>query len=297
MREQPPVPPAGDRPGPARDEDVWRALSEWRGRRQPFVLATVVASRGFTPRKPGARMLIAADGATVGTIGGGAIEQKIMAEARALLGRGGTALIETHLTRELGMCCGGEMSVFLECMSAAPRLHLFGAGYIAKPLAAIAAGCGFDVEVIDGRSEWATEARFPTSRVVLRAPEVYARELETDAGDYAVVVTHDHALDQQIVQALLPRPLRFIGMIGSVPKHRKFVLRLRARGFPEDQIARLRTPLGADIGAETPEEIAVSVMAEIVAVRRGVPAPPRAKPARIAAGAPRASDVDETEEP
>lgn len=295
MSERPPVPPAGDVPGPVRDEDVWRALLEWRGRRRPFVLATVVASRGFTPRKPGARMLIAADGGTVGTIGGGAIERKVMDEARALLARGGTALIETHLTRELGMCCGGEMSVFLECMTAAPRLHLFGAGYIAKPLAAIAAGCGFDVEVIDARPEWATEARFPTSRVTVRAPEVYARELDTTADDYAVIVTHDHALDQQIVQALLPRPLRFIGMIGSVPKYRKFVLRLRARGFPEDQIARLRTPLGADIGAETPEEIAVSVMAEIVAVRRGVPAPPRSAPP-LTSGAVSA-EPDETEVP
>lgn len=295
MSERPPVPPAGDVPGPARDEDVWRALLEWRGRRRPFVLATVVASRGFTPRKPGARMLIAADGGTVGTIGGGAIERKVMDEARALLARGGTALIETHLTRELGMCCGGEMSVFLECMTAAPRLHLFGAGYIAKPLAAIAAGCGFDVEVIDARPEWATEARFPTSRVTVRAPEVYARELDTTADDYAVIVTHDHALDQQIVQALLPRPLRFIGMIGSVPKYRKFVLRLRARGFPEDQIARLRTPLGADIGAETPEEIAVSVMAEIVAVRRGVPAPPRSAPPMTSGAV--SAEPDETEVP
>jgi xanthine dehydrogenase accessory factor len=290
-----PLPPSGDTPGPARDEDVWRALVAWRLRRRPFVLATVVASRGYTPRKPGARMLIAEDGATVGTIGGGAIERRIQEEARALLARGGTALIETHLTRELGMCCGGEMSVFLECLTAAPRLFLFGAGYIAKPLAAIAAGCGFDVEVIDARAEWASEARFPTSRVVLRAPEVYARELETAADDFAVIVTHDHALDQQLVQALLPRPLRFIGMIGSLPKYRKFVLRLRARGFPEEQIARLRTPLGADIGAETPEEIAVSVMAEIVAVRRGMPVAPRSTPPRTAAAAP--LEPDETEVP
>jgi xanthine dehydrogenase accessory factor len=259
------------------------------------VLATVVASRGFTPRKPGARMLIAADGATVGTIGGGAIERKVLEEARALLGRGGTAYLKTHLTQELGMCCGGEMSVFLECMTAAPRLFLFGAGYIAKPLAAIAAGCGFEVEVIDARPEWAIESRFPTSRVVLRAPDAYARELETTAEDYAVIVTHDHALDQQLVQALLPRPLRFLGMIGSVPKHRKFVLRLRARGFAEADIERLRTPLGLGIGAETPEEIAVSVVAELVAVRRGASAPPRSVPPRTTPAHP--SQPDETEVP
>jgi len=290
------LPPSGDRPGPARDEDVWRALAAWRGRRRTFVLATVVAVRGFTPRKPGAHMLIAADGETVGTIGGGAIERKVMDEARALLAQGGgTATLQNHLTQDLGMCCGGEMTVFLECLTAAPRLFLFGAGYIAKPLAAIAAGCGFEVEVVDARPEWANEARFPTSKVVQRAPETYAREIETTADDYAVIVTHDHALDQQLVQALLPRPLRWIGMIGSVPKYRKFVMRLRARGFPEEQIARLRTPLGMDIGAETPEEIAVSVMAEIVAVRRGHPAAPRSEPPRTTPA--HAVPRDETEVP
>lgn len=285
-----------ERPGPARDEDVWRALAAWRERRRPFVLATVVASRGFTPRKAGARMLIAVGGETVGTIGGGAIERRVMDEALALLAKGGgTVTLQTHLTQELGMCCGGEMTVFLECLTAAPRLFLFGAGYIAKPLAAIAAGCGFEVEVVDARPEWASEARFPTSKVMLRAPEAYARELDPTADDYAVIVTHDHALDQQIVQALLARPMRFIGMIGSVPKYRKFVMRLRARGFPEERIARLRTPLGMDIGAETPEEIAVSVMAELVAVRRGHPAAPRSTPPQTTPA--HAVPRDETEVP
>jgi xanthine dehydrogenase accessory factor len=141
------------------------------------------------------------------------------------------------------------------------------------------------------------EARFPTSRVVLRAPEAYVRELETTAEDYAVIVTHDHALDQLLVQTLLERPLRFLGMIGSVPKYRKFVLRLRARGFGEAEIARLRTPLGADIGAETPEEIAVSVMAELVAVRRGGAEPARPSPPRTtSADGPPPADRTQTDE-
>jgi xanthine dehydrogenase accessory factor len=266
-------------PGPARDEDVWQALHAWRSARRPFVLATVVASRGFTPRKPGARMLIGDDGRTIGTIGGGAIEQRVLDEARALAGEGETAFLKTHLTQELGMCCGGEMSVFMERVAPPPRLFLFGAGYIAKPLAAIAAGCGFEVEVVDARAEWANESRFPTSRIALRAPDAYAREIETAPGDYVVIVTHDHALDQQLVQTLLPRTLTFIGMIGSIPKQRKFALRLRAKGFAPDLIARLRTPLGIDIAARTPEEIAVSVMAELIHVRRGAGA--EAAPERV----------------
>jgi xanthine dehydrogenase accessory factor len=125
------------------------------------------------------------------------------------------------------------------------------------------------VTVIDERPEWAVAERFGDCRVELRAPETYLSGLTTTDRDYAVVVTHDHALDQRLVQALLRRPLAFVGMIGSVPKQRKFALRLRARGFSDAEIARLHTPLGMPIGAETPEEIAVSAMGEIIAVRRG----------------------------
>ena len=262
-----------DRPGPTRDADVWNALERWRAERRRFVMATVTAARGFTPRKPGAHMLIGEAGANVGTIGGGAIEQAVRDEAAALLLRGGTAEVSRHLTQELGMCCGGEMTVFLEVVEPAPRLWLFGAGYIAKPLAAIAAGCGFEVTVVDARADWATPERFPTSALCVQAPDDALADLPIEEADYAVVVTHDHALDQRLVQGLLPRRLRFTGMIGSIPKQRKFALRLRARGFSDADIARLRTPLGLAIGAQTPEEIAVSVMAEIVAARRGADPP------------------------
>ena len=261
--------PDAARPGSTRDRDVWDTLARWRAERRRFVLATVIEAHGFTPRKSGAHMLIAPDGSTVGTIGGGAVERVVLEEAARLLAGGGTARLRRHLTQDLGMCCGGEMEFFLELLEPAPRLYVLGAGYIAKPLAAIAAGCGFEVTVVDGRAEWATPERFPTSAVRLEDPEHALRAIETGADDFAVVVTHDHALDQRLVQILLRRPLRFVGMIGSVPKQRKFALRLRARGFSDQEIARLRTPLGAAIGADTPEEIAVSVMAELIAVRRG----------------------------
>jgi xanthine dehydrogenase accessory factor len=255
----------------ARPPEVWETLARWRAEGRRFALASVIESRGFTPRKPGAHMLVAEDGATCGTIGGGAIEHRVLVEARALLEGGGVSLVKKHLTQELGMCCGGEMAVFLEVLEPAPRLFLFGAGYIARALAALAAGCGFDVTVVDGRNDWAVPERFPDCRLVAQAPEDFLRALTTSAADYAVVVTHDHALDQTLVQELLRRPLKFVGMIGSVPKQRKFALRLRARGFSDQQIARLRTPLGMPIGADTPEEIAVSAMGELIAARRGVP--------------------------
>jgi xanthine dehydrogenase accessory factor len=256
-----------DRTG--RPPDVWETLVRWRGERRRFVLLTVIESRGFTPQKAGARMLRGAGGEIVGTIGGGAIEHAALAEAEALLTTGGSTVLRRHLTQELGMCCGGEMTVFIELVAPAPRLLLLGAGTIAKPLASMALLTGFHVTVVDERSEWATGERFPGAVVLCRAPEHALRDLAAGPEDYVLVVTHDHALDQRLVQDLLRRPVAFLGMVGSVPKQRKFALRLRARGFSDAEIARLRTPVGLAIGAATAEEIAVSILAELIAVRRG----------------------------
>ncbi|NOT32696.1 MAG: xanthine dehydrogenase accessory protein XdhC [Candidatus Eisenbacteria bacterium] len=254
-------------------EEIWDTVARWRAERRRFVMASVIESRGFTPRKPGAHMLIGEDGTTAGTIGGGAIEHQVREQAARLLENGGSSLVKRHLTQELGMCCGGEMSVYLEVLEPAPKLTIFGAGYIAQPLASLAHDCGFDVSVVDAREEWATSERFAHATLINRDPEAVARTLEASGAEYAVVVTHDHAVDQRIVEELLRKPLRFVGMVGSVPKQRKFALRLRARGFADADIARLRCPLGVEIGAQTPQEIAVSIVGELVATRRGVTLP------------------------
>jgi xanthine dehydrogenase accessory factor len=140
--------------------------------------------------------------------------------------------VRRHLTQELGMCCGGSMAVFLEAVEPAPRLIVLGAGYIAQPLARLALGCGFDVTVVDARAEWAHADRFPGCRLIEQDPEDALRALATTDRDCVVIATHDHGLDQRLVELALKRPLRFIGMIGSRAKQRKFALRLRARGFP-----------------------------------------------------------------
>jgi xanthine dehydrogenase accessory factor len=261
--------PETDLPESAPDPPVWEILARWRTEGRRFAMATVIETRGFTPRKPGTRMLLAEDGETAGTIGGGAIEHEVLERARDLLQSGGATTLRRHLTQELGMCCGGEMAVFIEAVVPDPRLFVFGAGYIAKPLAGLAARCGFQVTVVDERPEWLSAERFPHARIELREPVAWARATRFRASDLAVVVTHDHALDQRLVQGLIRSPLLFLGMIGSVPKQRKFALRLRARGFSDAEIARLHTPLGLPIGAATPDEIAVSVVAELIAARRG----------------------------
>ena len=275
--EDPPEPVAGSpvgvdsEVGPGDDDGLlWATLARWRAEHRRFALLTVVATRGSTPRKSGAHVLLAADGESVGTLGGGAIEHEALERARAVLARGGTALFQRQLSQDLGMCCGGEMSIFIEAVEPKPRLFVFGAGHIGKPLVAMATACGFEVTVVDGRSEWADPARFPGAAVRCQDPEDAARALDLAVGDYACVVSHDHALDQRLVQILIRRPLRFLGMIGSRAKQRKFVQRLRGHGYGDEEIARLHTPLGLAIGAATPEEIAVSVLAQLIAVRRGV---------------------------
>ncbi len=267
-----PGPPAGAdaEVGPPPDDDlVWGTLARWRAERRRFALLTVVASRGSTPRKPGAHMLLSAEGERVGSLGGGAIELLALEQAREALARGTAVLFTRQLAQELGMCCGGEMSVFIETVEAKPRLFVFGAGYIARPLSDMATACGFAVTIVDGRADWAVPERFPGAMVRCQDAEDAARALDLTAGDYACVVTHDHALDHRIVQVLLKRPLRFLGMIGSRSKQKTFLRRLLGHGFSPEEVGRLRTPLGLSIGAATPAEIAVSVLAQLIAVRRG----------------------------
>jgi xanthine dehydrogenase accessory factor len=275
--------------------DVWERLAAWRAAGRRFVLASVVHARGFTPRKPGAHMLIAEDGATMGTIGGGAIEELVLVEARGLLAEGGAKLVQKHLTTELGMCCGGEMAVYLEVLEPAPRLLLFGAGYIGKAVSAMATACGFQVTVVDDRPEWLQDDRFPGASVRLEDPESFLRREPPAPHDSVVVVTHDHAIDQRLVELLMPHPVRFLGMVGSLPKQRKFALRLKARGHAPEQIARLRSPLGLAIGAATPEEIALSIVAELVQVRRGAVATRTEREAAAARAAGRGREDAEAE--
>ena len=257
------------------DRDVPRAVVQVRAARVPAVLATVVEAIGSTPQDPGARLLVLADGQQAGTVGGGAIEHRVLEEARALLAAPGappTKLLAVNLTTELGMCCGGTMRVFLEKVAMPARLVVLGAGHIALPLARFAAATGFETLVVDGREAWADPARFPAgTRVLCDEPEAVVRELVLDADTAVVVVTHHHPLDQALVKALAGSQAGFFGLVGSESKRNKFLMRLRAQGLSDEALARLRSPLGVAIGAVTPEEIALSIMAELVAWRRGAP--------------------------
>lgn len=250
------------------------AAAAWE-RGEPAALATVIASGGSTPRSAGARMLVFADGRTLGTIGGGALEHTVRDEALAALAEGRPRRFEAHLVRDLGMCCGGRTEVWIEPLRTRAPLVVFGAGHVAEALVPLLQSLDFDVTVVDDRDELLTEARFPTAQRVLGDPLAFAESLPDDPHRYWLVVTHDHALDQRLVEHLLPRAFAWLGMIGSKGKVARFLVRFRAAGLDEALFSRLSAPVGLDIGAETPSEIAVSIAAELVRVRRGSLRPPQ----------------------
>ncbi len=252
--------------------EIYGRVVELRAKRAGFALCTVVATRGSVPRKPGAKMLVFADGRQEGTIGGGAIEQDVIVQAVEALAQGTSRVVERHLTHELGMCCGGGMTVFVEVHSYGPRCIVLGCGHVGAEVALLAARCGFDVVAVDERAQWASSERFAQAqgKLLVRCedPQDVLEELAPAQDAYVVVVTHDHGLDETLVAQVLRWPLSYLGCIGSQRKALKFAQRLEARGFTGVEIEKMRTPMGLDIGALGPEEIAVSVVAEMIAHRR-----------------------------
>lgn len=241
---------------------------------EPFVLVTVVEVSGSTPRAPGARMIVHADGRTEGTIGGGRIEHEATALALEVLADGAPRTLERALTQELGMCCGGSMRLFLEPLGAAPPLLIFGAGHVGAALSRVATAAGFRVSVADER-----EALLHGGGVAeagRRFDDLEDPALPFGPETFVVITTHDHALDQRLLERALRRPHRWVGVIGSRRKAELTRQRLEHRGFEPELVAKVRIPIGLAIGAETPEEIAISILAELIAARRGVTLSPAA---------------------
>jgi xanthine dehydrogenase accessory factor len=231
-------------------------------------LATVVRSSGSTPQQPGARMLLRPDGTTVGTVGGGAIEHRVLEDLERCRVDGRPRVVTEDLVRDLGMCCGGRMEVFVEPVEGRPRLVIFGAGHVGKAVAAVAPSLGFRVVVVDDRDELNTEARFAGCQRVVAEPAEAADEVAPTDRDWLLVVTHDHRLDEEALDTYARRPHAYLGVIGSRRKIYRILQRIAAkRGLPP--LEKVYAPVGLDLGAVTPEEIAISIAAELVALRHG----------------------------
>ena len=251
---------------------IFEAASRLSREGKHFAMITVIRTAGSTPRKPGAKMLVGADGKLVGTIGGGAIEHALVAEAIECLRARRPRTVRRHLTHDLAMCCGGEMEVFIEPLGLRETLVLVGAGHIHGALAPVARSLDFDVVVADELEEYASPERFADARCV-HSFEPREWGVSLDESCYVVIASRDHAVDQAVLEKLaaLDAAPAYLGVIGSEAKLLKFRRRLEARGIDPTWVARIRGPLGVDVGAETPAEIAVAVAAELIAVRRRGP--------------------------
>jgi xanthine dehydrogenase accessory factor len=254
--------------------DLLKALSESMGRGETVALVTIVSAHGSTPQRVGARMLVFADGRTVGTIGGGCYESDAFGKAREVLRTRSPQLVKYELSDdfadETGLMCGGQMQVFIEAIEPEPRVYVLGAGHVGHQLGRLASAVGFRVHVVDDRAKFANRERFPdAAEIVVDGIADWIANTDIPASAYVVVLTRGHRQDYDVLRALSGRQLRYVGLIGSRAKIARLTDRLLADGADPEWLRALHAPVGLDIGAVTPEEIAVSILAELVAARRG----------------------------
>ena len=251
---------------------VSQALIDVLQNNQPAALATVVKTRGASPRAVGAKMIIYPDGAIVGSVGGGGMELRVIAAAKDALADGKPRYLDLTLSNEQRgdpLICGGEMEIFVEPLLTTPTLVIVGAGHIGAAVAQLARALGFRIVVLDDRPEFVTPENF------LHADERIAgdivakiREIEITPRTYVVLVTRAHTLDAQLLGAVVEKPAAYIGMLGSKRRVITVMETLKKQGVSEAALARVHAPIGLEIHAETPQEIAVSIMAEIIQVKR-----------------------------
>lgn len=250
--------------------DILERTLELQRQRRPVALVTVVETHGSTPRKPGARMLVFADGQIEGSIGGGAVERAVIEAAQGIIRTEVPQLVQFKLTTQLAMCCGGQMTFFVEPIVSNPTLIVFGCGHVGSAIVYAASALGFDIVAVDDLEENANPDRLPhAGRIVTSYERDDLGDLPFGDDTYVVIATRDHAIDQKLLEMCARRKSRYLGVIGSERKARMQRERLAAKDFDAAAIERIHCPIGLEIGAQTPEEIAVSVCAELVAVRRG----------------------------
>ena len=262
--------------GAAASRDVLDAMLALRICRRRYALATVIETRGSTSATNGSKAVIDADGHVLaGWVGGGCAESTVCHSAIACLRSGESAIVDIDLTSEVlgtGMPCGGSMRVYVEPVQPRPRLWILGHGKVAEVLCAVGVIAGFDVTVDDPMADC---ERYPAA-TQLFADDLDYRQLEPGAGDYVVVATQ-HKGDHQSMIRCLRSPVRYIALIASRKRSRLVLDYLRKQGFGESDLARVRAPAGLDLGAKTPEEIALSVLSEIIMLRRKADGVPRSQ--------------------
>ncbi|MBI4126297.1 MAG: xanthine dehydrogenase accessory protein XdhC [Deltaproteobacteria bacterium] len=241
-------------------------LTELKQQGTSCALVTIVENRGSSPREAGAKMVVLPDGTFFGTIGGGNLEHQALLDAKACLEERAPKRIRYVLCRKLGQCCGGVVEVFMDIMNTEPLAYIFGAGHVGQALARALSGTPFATHLIDDRVEWINADHLPAD--VARHESSWEAFVEKATWDdertSAIVMTYSHDRDRNIIEAITKLPARFIGLIGSKNKWLEFQLRLRDKGISPEKLARVRCPIGLDIGGKSPQEVALSIAAELV---------------------------------
>jgi len=269
--------------------DIYDEIVRLRRLGQKAAIATIVQVHGSIPSYESAKLLVREDGSMMGTVGGGCVEAEVWNAAREV--------IETEKPRHLsfnlgqdaasdnGLICGGQLDIFVEPVIPPPHAFIFGAGHISKSLSKVAALAGFATTIVDNRDTFANRQRFP------EADEVFAEEYEDifpklpiNELSYLIIVTRGHRDDLRVLRLAVTTEARYIAMIGSKRKVINVVKELEQEGIARERIKRIHAPMGLDIGAISPEEIAISVAAEMIAVRRNAESDWRALSMSLFAG-------------
>jgi xanthine dehydrogenase accessory factor len=253
--------------------DIYEQIVQLRREGRRGAVATIVNVRGSIPSFRTAKMLVRDDGSIVGTIGGGCVEADVWQAAREVMETEKPRTLTFDLNQDpkydTGLVCGGTLEVFIEPVLPPALLYLFGAGHVAANVCKAAALAGFDPIVVDDRSSYATKERFPAARQVHALDFDQAmQKLEPNETSYIVIVTRGHRDDMHILRWAVQTRARYIGMIGSKRKVIGIFKTLRDEGLAAHLFDRVHAPIGIDIGAVTPEEIAVAITAELIAIRR-----------------------------
>ncbi len=252
---------------------IYRALADLELHNQAGALCTIVRSRGSTPRHTGSKMLVYWDGSFIGTVGGGELENRVIREAKEALRDAAPRTLEYSMTdpaRGDPGVCGGQVEVFVEPILPRPTLVVIGSGHVGKAVAHLAHWLDFRVVVSDDRPDFCTPEAVPGGDAyIMSSMAELPSQMEITPWTYLVLTTRGANVDMQGLPALLDSPAAYIGVIGSQRRWATTRKHLLGQGIPPEKLERVRSPIGLELNAETPEEIAVSILAEIIMLRQG----------------------------
>jgi xanthine dehydrogenase accessory factor len=253
--------------------DIFEEIVRLRREGRRAALATIVHVNGSIPSFESSRMLVRDDGSIAGTIGGGCVEAEVWAAAKEVIRGERPRKLTFHLNNDpsydTGLICGGTLEIFVEPVLPPPRLYIFGGGHVSLSLSRAAHQTGFEIIIVDDRESFANRERFPMAAEIHASFEDAFEKIVPNSSSYLVIVTRGHKDDMRVLKWAAGTAARYIGMIGSKRKVLSVYRALEKEGISSESLGKVHAPVGLEIGAQTPEEIAISIVAELVAVRRG----------------------------